>query len=517
MVSRNARKRDFLIPLLSIASVCLSVCPSVAAENQTEDHLPVVRATIDALLTHGVDRWGPEETAMIISILDRKTLEPFKKLPKAAAGARESDRSNVYGSNANMQQNLYRTMFLLSDITGEHRYAEAAEAALIDFVRRTQSPATGLLGWGEHLFYDLKEDRVSTNATKNTTQTLIHEIKKAPHFFGYLLEREPDRTIRYARGLWDHAIGDQKSGDFSRHAKWDKHDPRTGFDFTKEAGYMIDIWSRTFAVTRDGYFRRPVEVLATRYRNKLNSRYLLDYDSSRPNYCNNGHNVTLALECHEAAARFSSAALPDDPTAKLLRDLAESIDRGFLAVNHAPGDQRRGFIATSFTDTGEPRDREGAGPGGYSVMWGFGYGKQTTAMIALHCYHRMKQLPAGDVRDAYGRLFLEAARAVAGTSLPKASEKQTDVWAVEPGAAILLEVAAFRETGEASYLEAAQRLAAEAKREFWPDESPLPKASLLRDQYEAMTGADALLLALLAVHGETHQIPVEIPISDIDR
>lgn len=455
-----------MLLLLSVASACLSVCPSASAEKPTDDHLLIVRATVDALLAHGIDRWGPEKTAMIISILDRKTLEPFEKLPKAAAGAREGDRSNVYGSNANMQQNLYRTMFLLSDITGEPRYAEAAEAALVDFVCRTQSPATDLLGWGEHLFYDLSEDRVSTNARDNMTPTLIHEIKKAPHFFGYLLEREPDRMVSYARGLWDHAVGDPKTGDFSRHAKWERHDPRTGFDFTKEAGYMIDIWSQAFAATKEGYFRRAVDVLATRYRNKLNARFLLDYDSTRPNYCNNGHNVTLALECHDAAARFSAAASPDDPTAKLLRNLAESIDRGFLGVNHAPGDPRRGFIATSFTDTGEPRDREGAGPGGYSVLWGFGYGKQTTSMIALHCYHRMKQLPAGDARDAYRRLFLEAARAVAGTSVPKVSEKEIDVWAVEPGAAILLEVAAFRETSDVRYLEAAKRLAAEAEGQY---------------------------------------------------
>ena len=46
---------------------------------------------------------------------------------------------------------------------------------------------------------------------------------------------------------------------------------------------------------------------------------------------------------------------------------------------------------------------------------------------------------------------------------------------------------------------------------------PLPKASLYRDHYEAMTGADALLLALLAVHTTENKSNVEVPISDVDR
>lgn len=498
-----------LFALLALGQAAFAAEPALPAP----DYLQTVRGAVDSLLEHGRDTYGEQKTAMIISILDRKTLAPPEKLPKPAAGVRESDRTNRFGSNAGIQQNLYRTMMLLSDVTGQARYREAAEAALVDFVRRTQSPETHLLGWGEHIFYDCETDQVAANPVDSKPQSLIHEMKKPLVFWDFLYEHEPQRMIDFARGLWDHQIYDHKTGDFSRHTNWDKHNPRKGYDFTKEGGYMIDVWSRAYAAKQEETMRQAVTVLASRYRGKLNQRELLDYDGSRPNYCNNGHNITLATECTSAAARYGGG---DDPTAKLLWELAGRIDKGFLACNHAPGDPQRGFIATCLTENGEPCDREGPGPGGYSVLWGLGYGKQTTAMVALNCYHRFRQLPAGPTRDNYRKLFLEAAKVYRTTSLPTRDAK-LDVWGVEPGLAILLEVAAFRETGEREYLEAAQRLAAEAVAGFWSKDCPLPKASLLTTHYEAMTGTDTLLLALLAVHCETHGQANLVPISELDR
>jgi len=277
---------------------------------------------------------------------------------------------------------------------------------------------------------------------------------------------------------------------------------------------MIDVWSRTFAATGDPPFRTATAVLAGRYLGKMNSRHLLDYDSVRKNYCNNGHNVTLAMECHQASARFGKAG--DGETARLLDKLAAEIDRGFLACRHAPGEPDQGFIATCLTDSGDPCDREGPGPGGYSVLWGMGYGKQTTAMVALHCYHRSRQLGETPQGAAYRDLFLAAADRYCETSLPDKSEK-IDVWAVEPALAIFLEVAAYRATGETKYFEAAERLAEEAVQAFFDRTSPLPKASLLSSHYEAMCGPDTLLLALLAVHGQRQEPPWQVPITDLER
>jgi len=168
--------------LFAIASVILSVGPPCLAGDEKAhktDLLAVVRGAVDVLIEHGTDRWGDERTAMIISILDRGLLvPPSEKMPRAPAGVRGGDRTNAFGSNANVQQNLYQAMFLLSEITGEPRYREAAAAALVDFVRKTQSPATDLLGWGEHLFYDLNRDEVATASVGGEPHPPIHEMKK---------------------------------------------------------------------------------------------------------------------------------------------------------------------------------------------------------------------------------------------------------------------------------------------------------------------------------------------------
>lgn len=59
-----------------------------------------------------------------------------------------------------MQQDLYRAIQHPSRITGERRYDEAVRVALGDFLRITQHPETGLLAWGEHLYWDFVEDRL---------------------------------------------------------------------------------------------------------------------------------------------------------------------------------------------------------------------------------------------------------------------------------------------------------------------------------------------------------------------
>lgn len=491
------------------------VCLFASVSNHAQLHaaekarlLPVVRRTCDALIEHGRDHWGPEKTDLIASMLDRQTLEPYKKLPRGAAGVRNSDRTTLYGSNVNMQQNLFRTFYLLSQVTHDPKYAEAADAALLDFVRKTQSPTTGLLAWGEHLCWDLRTDKAGSLIADN----LIHEPKKPLVFWDYLYRHEPQRMVQYARGIWEHQIADHKTGNFSRHAKYDRHGPRTNFDFTKEAGIFIDIWSRAYVASGDEQFATAIETLTRRYQKRMNERNLLDYDAVREDYCNNGHNITLAAELHDAAERVASQG--DADLAQQMNDLAVAIDAGFLALQHRPDMPEAGFIATSTTATGEPRDRDGLGPGGYSVLWGMGYGRQTTSMVAMHCFRRARQLQEGETADAYRRLALAACQAYATSPAPPMS---VDVWPVESGTAILMHLTAFQDTGDELQRQQARRRANEAVGIFWEKQSPLPKTSRRQEQWETITGAETLIFALMALHITEEQLKIEIPFSDIDR
>ena len=108
------------------------------------DLLEVVRGFADAMLVHGVDRWGNERTGMLISLLDCRTLAPFAAMPRAPRGIRAGDRVSLYGANYNTDQNLYQTLYVLSRVTGAPKYSKTADTALADFLTRTASPETGL-------------------------------------------------------------------------------------------------------------------------------------------------------------------------------------------------------------------------------------------------------------------------------------------------------------------------------------------------------------------------------------
>lgn len=490
---------------LWFTSLLLLLC--VTSSQADDRYLTVVRKATDALLTEGVDIYGPKQTAMIISLLDTKTAKPLEKRPKPPTGVRGSDRVVPYGSNANIQQDLYRVLDELSRITGNERYTKASHAALVDFLRLAQSPETGLLAWGEHMCWDCLNDQAVAAVP---TDKLIHEPKRDLLYFDLLYSAEPERTIRYARGLWDHQISDHKTGDFSRHALYDKHGPGRGFDFPKEGGYFIDTWARAYEKSKDPVFLTAIEILAKRFLGRMNDRDLLDFDSSgadeRKNTCIPLWMASLAMECDEAAERV------DVETAELLRELAKRQDHGFLSLPHDPSVKEHGFVYCAFTDSGQLRPRYGTE--GYSRHWGMGYGVNTTAMFALQCYNRGLLLDDRPGADAYEKLVV-AAGDLYYREMPDA--KETDIWAGEYGMAIFAEIAAYRLTDDAKYLEGAQVLADRALKDLWSEGAVLPRASTKTSHYEAISYADTLLLSLLALHEHVNKLPPTVPVSALCR
>jgi len=506
MDTLDQNRRAYFSILLRAGCGMLGGGRALLAANSETPYLQVVRRCADALLEHGRDNLGPRKTAMILSMLDRKTLRPPAELPDAPMGIRPGDRTNVYGSNANLQQNLFLAFQHLSRITGKPQYAEAADQALLDLIRVTQHPATGLLAWGEHLFWDCKLDQAGTMQRGN----LIHEPKRKLMFFDRLYEAEPQRTLAFARGVWEHQIANHETGDFSRHARYDAHGPSTGADFLKEAGYFIDLWSRAYHKTRDPLYLRAITVLTNRYLGRMNERNLLDFDSSpapdRDNNCLTNDMLALAVEAQPAAARV------DEPTRLHLMHLVDRLDDGFLRLPHAPDDAARGFHYSIYTDTGKLRPRKE--DDGHSRHWALGYGVKSTSLFGVLCHTRYRQLKNGPRANLYRNLFLRAADLYRKVH-PKPEVQ--DIWAGEFGMAVFLEIAASRATGDAAYLETARTLADKAIQVYWDDGSLLPRASSKTGHYEAITYSDTLLLSLLAVDEHVGGRKPVIEISDVDR
>lgn len=471
-------------------------------------YLDVVQRSADVLLAKAIDTQGPERTGMIISVLDRRTGEPLTALTSFPNGIRLQDAIGAGGSNFNLQQDLFRALQHLSRLTGDKRYDEVVLPSLKDFLRFAQHPSTGLVAWGEHLYWDCFTDTVG-DAPASPTNT--HEQKRKYIYFDDHYTHDPDRALKYARGLWYHQIYDRTTGNFSRHTKFNRHAPQKDYDFAKEGSFYIDVWSRAYDYTREPVFKEAVTVLANRYVGKMNERHLMNFDSStavdRVNLCWVAWMLSLAMECHDSARRM------DAETAKLLRELAARQDEGFLRLEHFP-DAAHGFIALAFTDTGKVRPDSKRKTNGYSQDWGLGYGLNTTSMFALLVNTRQAQVGPGQTQTAYRQLLLKAADLYKQVAPDPAA---ADIWAGEYGMAVMVQLAAYRISKDGSYLEAARKLADAAIEVFWGADGVLPRASSKTDYYDVLTSTDTLLLSLLALHEEVSGLKPEVPLSDIVR
>jgi len=453
---------------------------------QTNCYLDVVRRFADTMIEHGRDKYGPIHTAMFMSVLDRKTLSPPSKLPPAPGGVRQGDRCDCYGSNLQHQFNFLRCLEALTELTGESKYREAAEQAVLDTFRYAQSETTGLMGWGEHLWWDAREDKVSS---LNPERKLIHETKRSFPYWPLLFARNPEAAKRFALGLWEHQIRDQKTGDFSRHAYWDRHGPSGQHSFPKEGSYMLDVWSRAYADTRDAVYLKAIDVLTRRYLGKINQRGLLEHGEYDPQRCIPIEMLYLAIHGHESAQR-----LPPGELREKLERLCAEIDRGFQGLPHEP--KGRGFIRACFTDTGEPqpwRKDKPNSPSGWSPPWESGYGLRISAEFAVKSYDRYRQLSDGAVKTKYRQFILDTADAYE-TQEPPAG---VDLWPRDFGYVIYCQLAAHNLAGDAKYLDRARHFADKALAVFFDGNSPLPRASVKSRHYESVTMSDVLLYALL--------------------
>jgi len=496
---RNSIVRNAACASLFLCSIAATLA------NEPSRYLDIVRRFADAMIEHGRDKYGSVQTAMFMSLLDRSTLAPPAKLPGGPGGVRQGDRCDCFGSNLQHQFNFLRCLEILTELTGKPEYRQAAEQTVLDTFRLAQSEATGLIGWGEHLWWDAREDRVSS---MNPERKLIHETKRSFPYWPLMFTRNPDAAKRFALGLWEHQIRDQKTGDFSRHAYWDRHGPGAQYSFPKEGSYMLDVWSRAFSDTGDTVCLKAIDVLARRYLGKINKRGLLEHGAYDPQRCIPIEMLYLAIHGHESANR-----LPRGEVRERLERLCSEIDRGFQGLPHEP--KGRGFIRACFTDSGEPqlwRKDKPHGPGGWSPPWESGYGLRISAEFAVKSYDRYRQLPDGAVKDKYRRFILETADAYENQDPPAG----VDLWPRDFGYVIYCQLAAQNLSGDATYLDRAKRFADKAIALFFDGNSPLPRASVKSRHYESVTMSDVLLYALLRLYLTLSNKSVSLPDVIID-
>jgi hypothetical protein len=457
--------------LSAIACVFLLAAVSqdarAAAADNPATFLDVVRRYADTMIERGRDTYGPQKTGLLLSALDRMTLSPLAARPAAPLGLRREDRvgrpwETLIGANPQLDENLLRVFYTLSEITGDARYRTVADEELAWFLKNAVSPATGLLPWGEHMSWDvLSDEPIAAGAGLS-----VHEFSRPWVLWDRCFEVAPEGSRRFALGLWEHQVADHKTGGFDRHAPYFKHGPVDGKDFARHGGFYIGTWCYAYKYTKDKTFLQAIETILARFERKR-----IQSDGSLV--------ATIGpLDCHIAAAM-----LPE-PLSSRLRTFAEKEDELILA------------------------DMTKQGPEDYRPMWQAGYSSGTAASYTMFCLARHEQTG----NPAYRDLLIKTADAY----LDSIPEEDEDVWPMSFAHAISAQVAAYRWTKREVYREAACKLARMAVAMFWQD-NPLPRASFKTGHYETITGSDSLALALLEVHAITHDLSVRIPSNTIDR
>lgn len=458
----------------------------IGNSSNKENYLIRVQAYADEMIAHGRDRYGEISSPLFASALDRETMEIANvDVFGSIDGIRETDRS-LRGSNPLWEIGLYEILYELTSITKDPKYADEADRTIAFFFDNCQSENTGLMAWGEHLFWDFKTEKCGFISKD------YHEAKAWP-FWDKSYQMSPEASWQFAIGEWDHQIQNKSTGDFSRHASYLDHGPQKGSDFPRYAGQMIERWA--IALSRKENLYRPrreelmeaIEVLVRRMEENSKLTAIGYLPALRgADYVWPTSNLELARCLFEAAEHLN------EPLKQRVLDLALKQDTDFLAADHLILNEG-GFAVTLHSETGAPRDRSMNKP--YTQTWATGYGYGTHAGTANLLHKRYKQVLPNypKIANQYKSMIIAAADQYLKASPDWSNAQNPDAFA----AVIQLMITSYQLTGNKAYKERADFFAQMGIALFLDENSALPKATSKHEHYETITGGPAFMHRLL--------------------
>ncbi|MCF7838304.1 MAG: hypothetical protein K9N49_06705, partial [Candidatus Marinimicrobia bacterium] len=413
--------------------------------------------------------------------------------PWAAAADRMPDAANVAHD-----ERLYSLLYRLSEVTGEQKYAAAADEALRFFWLNCQDPNTGLMAWGEHLGWHLPGGTWMTTHDRRRN----HELWTAwPHFErSYALGDDVTAAInRFAQGSWRYQVGDHERALWCRHCHVDSYPntARTGSEYPRLIGQMGSHWARAYAHSTDEEFRAEMlRALDSMISNSLARRTPHGAVTAGTSERNRqfiwvAQNVRAAAMLHENVLPVVEGELRE----KVQEFIRSQRDFVLAALDH-PLTPDRGFIGHANAETLES-DHHGGQASGDTGLW------TGTAGFALELLDFDQTADDPEVRA----LALAGAALYLADELPEFPEER--FLPLQMAQVIELMLRAYALTGDEHYLARAERFGHDAQALFFDGRSPLPTVLALNAYgrqrraervYETVTGGDDLMYALLQLH-----------------
>mgnify|MGYP001454458306 FL=1 len=315
-----------------LAYICLFVDYEAKAQS-LNDYVKLVRSYADEMIINGCDHYGEVFSPLFSTALRRDTtnLLPypqfqrreqgfspgnhwsfesyFLNIPMLGSSKNGSGNNGEHGMEKPHKQTIsgddpldnlgvYKTLYALTDLTGDYKYKSDAMESLKWFYLHTQGPS-GLYPWGEHLGWDFRYDYVTyhmkgyenfiINPYRGEIREPITELYQSwehePR--GSYTEWEPFLKIlselptreneyykpieKYALGIWEEHFFDKEKGYYNRHG--DYFGMKRGIDgaysgnmmFAKYSGYFIMTWAWALISSNNNEFKEQV----VKYMHKL--------------------------------------------------------------------------------------------------------------------------------------------------------------------------------------------------------------------------------------------------------
>jgi len=330
-----------------LVTLCCSVAGSAVAatddalpDKKTDRYMTCVRTCLDNLLEHGTDRYGPVHTPMLMSVIDVRT-HTSPKDPEVLDGLVRSEgrlhRRNPGGCDLWDDQPLLRTMYTVSEITDDTRYAKAADAYIKAYFERAKKK-NGLLAWGSHIYYDAHKDAPGGD----NDGTGPHEILVlCPDWEG--MWRVAPRAVQdEIERVWDWHIVDKKTGLHNRH-----DDKRPGCDFAFSGGEFGYAFAFLYAKTKDTKHLQWAKTVFGRHWHTRNMDTNLAPDAPGTGKRYDAHHCFTTLPGPHAALLLKAFEATGDPWFK---DLALAHIKAYLKYGwDAQAQQYHGMLALDGT------------------------------------------------------------------------------------------------------------------------------------------------------------------------
>lgn len=486
----------------------------------------LARAYAEAMVEKGRDTYGPKHTPLFAAQMTRADCnvpeDPHKVFPPMDRfGLRYDDRA--WGSaNAHDHTGLYELLYALRGAAGDTEYADAADAAIRYTFEHLRSANTDLIAWGEELSWMLHHERprlpgdgiMDGRHNGRPYDNDLHEplARWSPRLWDRAFKTAPDGAKAFALGLWNHQIADQKTGAFSRHARYTRHGPKRGPSFPRVGAWMMLGWAKAYQhVDDDPRFDakmiRAIETIADNYNNRRDPKTDALPAGANTRYDNVFWLTNNLMMTLEVGLILEIDGLPERTVGKL-RELASRTDAVVLnklahnldgRLNDQHPSFTRGFHHRAHTDKleggklklGDPRHPL-AKRAAFSSDWGGGYGAPATSGVAMMMLSRAEQLGDTEQATAYRKLAMRAAAFYLDTEPDRSTVLHPSAFA----GVIEFMLAAHRHSDAPRYLKRAAFFAEHAADLFFDDTSALPKVTSRHDFYEARSGGPALALAM---------------------